>query len=396
MCLSQMFLLRYLMPRFDSLCPRTIISPVRIGIDARLMAYRQGGISNYTRYLLSALAELDPETEYRVIRHRRDQTRAEMGPNFRRATVWTPCHHPLERWALGAEVALLRLDLLHSPDFIPPAFGARHFVITVHDLHFLYYPQFLTEESRRYYNAQIKWAVARADHILAVSEATRQDLVRLLGVPPGKVTVTYEGVTPNFRPLPLPQVRETLNRYNLESGYLLFVGTLEPRKNLTGLLAAYRILLDRKETGQPLVVVGRRGWLYEEIDRRVESLNLQAHVRFLHTVPDEDLPALYNGAALLAMPSFYEGFGLPALEAMACGTPVLISDRGSLPEVAGAAAVVVNPDDPEEMASGMARVLGNPDLQTRLREAGLAHAARFTWVETARRTLQVYRRLAST
>jgi len=368
---------------------------VRIGIDARLIAYRRGGISNYTRHLLSALADLDPETDYRVLRHRRDRTRREAGANFRRATMWTPCHHRLERWALGVEIAPLRLDLLHSPDFIPPAFGACRFVITVHDLNFLYYPQFLTAESRRYYNDQIAWAVARADHILAVSETTRADLIRLLGVPSEKVTVTYEGVLPAFRPLPPAVVQETLSRYNLHPGYVLFVGTLEPRKNLPGLLRAYRILLDRREVSVPLVIVGSRGWLYEEIDRQVETLRLQEHLRFLPDTPDADLPALYNGAALLAMPSFYEGFGLPVLEAMACGTPVLISDRGSLPEVAGAAAVIVNPDDPEDIATGLARGLSDPDLRARLRADGPAHAARFTWKETARRTLEVYRRAVS-
>lgn len=364
---------------------------MRIGIDARIIAYRRGGITNYIRHLLPALAALDPDTDYRVLRHRKDRTRGEAGPNLRRVTVWTPCHHRLERWVLGVEMAPWRLDLLHSPDFIPPAFGARHFVITVHDLNFLYYPQFLTADSRRYYNDQIAWAVAHADHILAVSEATRADLIRLLGVPPEKVTTVYEGVSPAFRSLPPDETRNTLSRYGLTPGYLLFVGTLEPRKNLPGLLTAYRILLDRGETRAPLVVVGGKGWLYEEIYRRVAALRLENTVRFIHDVPDEDLPAFYNGAALLVMPSFYEGFGLPALEAQACGTPVVISDRGSLPEVAGAAAVTVNPDDPEDIAAGMARVLGDPSLQATLRAAGPAHAARFTWEQTARGVLTVYR-----
>lgn len=364
---------------------------MRIGIDARIIAYRRGGITNYIRHLLPALAALDPDTDYRVLRHRKDPTRSEAASNVRRATVWTPCHHRLERWALGIEIAPLRLDLLHSPDFIPPAFGARHFVTTVHDLNFLYYPQFLTDESRRYYNDQIAWAVARADHILAVSEATRTDLIRLLGVPPEKVTTVYEGVSPAFRPLPSNETRKVLSRYGLTPGYLLFVGTLEPRKNLPGLLTAYRILLDRGETREPLVIVGGKGWLYEEIYERVATFRLENNVRFLHNVPDEDLPAFYNGAALLAMPSFYEGFGLPALEAQACGTPVVISDRGSLPEVAGAAAVTINPDSPEDIAAGIARVLGDSSLQATLRAAGPAHAARLTWERAARGVLAAYR-----
>ncbi|HEC35255.1 MAG TPA: glycosyltransferase family 1 protein [Anaerolineae bacterium] len=366
---------------------------MRIGIDARIVAYRRGGIAGYVSRLLPALATLDPWTDYRVLRSRRDRGQGEAGPNFRRVTLWTPCHHRLERWALGAEIARLGLDLLHSPDFIPPAFGARRFVITVHDLNFLHYPQFLTSESRRYYNRQIAWAVRRADHILADSEATRTDLVRLLAVPPEKVTTVHLAADPAFRPLAAPQVEAALTRYDLRPGYLLFVGTLEPRKNLPGLLTAYRILLDQEGAEAPLVIVGGRGWLYDEVFARVGELGLSGRVRFLHDVPDADLPALYNGAALLATPSFYEGFGLPALEAMACGTPTVVSDRGSLPEVVGEAGVKVNPEEPEAIAEGLAAVLGRQDLRARLQEKGLARAARFTWAETARRTLATYRKV---
>jgi glycosyltransferase involved in cell wall biosynthesis len=365
---------------------------MRIAIDARMLAYRRGGIAGYVARLLPALAAIDTHTEYRVLRNRRDPTKEEPGANFRRATVWTPCHHRLERWALGGEVARLQPDLLHSPDFIPPAWGARHFVVTIHDLNFLYYPQFLTPESRRYYNEQIDWAVNHAAHILADSEATRQDIVRLLDVAPARVTTVHLAADERFRPLPPATIRKVLERYELSPGYLLFVGTLEPRKNMPGLLSAYRRLLDQGVFA-PFVAVGARGWLYEEIFQRVESLGLAGHVRFLHDVPDEDLPALYNGATLLAIPSFYEGFGLPALEGMACGTPVVISDRGSLPEVAGVAGVQVDPDAPEAIAEGLARVLEDEGLRERLREAGLARAATFTWQETARKTLDVYRRV---
>jgi glycosyltransferase involved in cell wall biosynthesis len=359
-----------------------------------MLAYRKGGIAGYVAHLLPALAAIDAETHYRVLRHRRDETSSEPGPNFRRATTWTPCHHRLERWALGVEVARLRLDLLHSPDFIPPAFGARHFVITVHDLNFLYYPQFLTAESRRYYIDQIEWAVKRADHILADSEATRQDIVHQLDVAPGKVTTVYLAADDAYRPLPLSGVGPVLERYELPPGYLLFVGTLEPRKNVPGLLSAYRLLLDQGVTEAPLVLIGGRGWLYEKIFRQVEALTLEEQVAFLHGVPDADLPALYNGAAVLVTPSFYEGFGLPALEAMACGTPVVVSDRGSLPEVVGPAGMLVDPEAPESIAAGLAAVLDDPEGQRQLERAGLAQAATFSWERTARETLAVYRKVA--
>lgn len=364
---------------------------MRIGIDARILAYRRGGISSYVSNLLTGLAALDTGSDYYVLRNWRDRDPDPSGPNFRAVTTWTPCHHRLERWALGAEIARLRLDLLHSPDFIPPAFGARRFIITVHDLNFLYYPQFLTAESRRYYNQQIEWAVHKAAHILADSEATRQDLIRLLEVAPEKVTTVLLAAEQRCRPLPLAEVQAVLTRYELQPGYILFVGTLEPRKNLPGLLSAYRSLLDQKLTTVPLVLVGGRGWLYEETFERVEELRLSNHVRFIHDLTTAELPALYNGAAVLAAPSFYEGFGLPALEAMACGTPVVVSDRGSLPEVVGEAGIQVDPEDLGSIAEGLASVLTGSNLAARLRESGLARAASFTWEKTASQTLSVYR-----
>ncbi len=366
---------------------------MRIGIDARIVYYARGGIRNYVLHLLEALAALDADTDYRVLRSRKERTPPLPGPNFRWTACWTPSHHRLERWALRAELARLRLDLLHSPDFIPPARGRYRSVITVHDLNFLYYPQFLTAESRRYYNQQIEWAVQRAEHVLADSHATKADLTLLLDVPPEKVTVVHLAADSAFRPLPEAQARRVAAKYGLEPGYLFFVGTLEPRKNLPGLLQAYRLLLNQEKTAAPLVLVGGKGWLYEEVFERVEALHLTQHVRFLHDVSDADLVGLYNGASVLAMPSFYEGFGLPALEAMACGTPVVAADRASLPEVVGEAGLLINPDAPDDLAAALARVLTDEPLHARLRQLGLAQAARFTWEEAAAKTLAVYRQV---
>jgi len=363
---------------------------MRIGIDARIVHYARGGISNYVSRLLGPLAALDADANFCVLHSRKDSTPPAPGPNLRPVACWTPAHHRLERWALGIEAARLRLDLLHSPDFIPPAFGYRRSVITVHDLNFIYYPQFLTAESYRYYNQQIEWAVRRADHILADSHATKSDLVSLLDVPPEKVTTVHLAADPSFRPLPEAEARQVAARYDLEPGYLLCVGTLEPRKNIPGLLEAYRLLLDARATDAPLVLVGGKGWLYDEIFERVEELRLIGQVRFLHGVPDADLVGLYNGAGVLATVSFYEGFGLPALEAMACGTPVVVADRASLPEVVGEAGLLVDPDDPDDIAQALARALAEEPLRERMRELGLAQAARFTWEKTARETLNVY------
>ena len=340
---------------------------------------------------LSALALLDVDADYHILHSRKERNPLIPGPNFHPVACWTPSHHRLERWSLGMEVARLGLDLLHTTDFIPPAFGYRRSVITVHDLTFLHYPQFLTAESRRYYNQQIKWAVRHAEHILADSHATKADLGSMLGVAPEKVTVVHLAADPAFRPLDKVQVAQ----YGLEPGYLLCVGTLEPRKNLLGLLQAYRLLLDAEVTTAPLVLVGGKGWLYDEIFERVEELHLTDRVRFLYDVTDTDLPALYNAAGVLTTPSFYEGFGLPALEAMACGTPVVVANRSSLPEVVGEAGLLVNPDDVDDIAQALARVLTEEPLQAQMRELGLAQAACFTWEHTARETLAVYQRVSS-
>lgn len=368
---------------------------MRIGIDARIAYYSRGGIRSYVVHLLEALASVDDETDYRILYSRKDHDPGPLGPNFHSVACWTPCHHRFERWALAVEISRLGLDLLHTPDFIPPAFGYDQSVITVHDLNFLYYPRFLTVESRRHYNDQIEWAVERTDHILADSQATKTDLTSMLNVPAEKIAVVHLAADPSFRVVPEVEAAQAAERYALEPGFLLFVGTLEPRKNVPGLLRAYRILLDEKVTAEPLVLVGGKGWLYEEIFDQVEALELSKQVHFLHGVPDADLPGLYGAASVVAIPSFYEGFGLPALEAMSCGTPVVVADRASLPEVVGDAGILVDPEDPDDIAKALTCVLTEEPLRGRMQERGLERASSFSWKRVAQETLNVYRQVLS-
>ncbi len=361
---------------------------MRIGIDLRLHAYAPGGIAHYARRLAEHLARLLPSGDLRLFYHRKEQTRFD-APGARAYRAWTPPHHRLERWTLGGELFPRHLDVFHSTDFIPPAWGARRFVATIHDLNFLHYPQYLTAEARRYYNAQIRWAVAYADALLADSYATRCDLAELLGVPAARVTVAHLAADSVYHPLPEAEIQPVLARYGLTPGYLLFVGTWEPRKNLPGLMEALAQLHARGEQ-RMLVIVGRPGWLYAEIFARIEALRLADWVRFIERAPLADLPALYNGALLLALPSFYEGFGLPALEALQCGTPAVVADRASLPEVVGAGGLLIDPEQPETLADACLRLAREVGLRETLREAGLQQAQRFTWEKMARETLAVY------
>jgi glycosyltransferase involved in cell wall biosynthesis len=376
---------------------------MRIGIDARLNGYRGGGISEYTRHLIQALATFDSTSDFMILhaaRAQRDNAAIAAegltpAANFKRVEVFTPPHHKLERWILSGELLPHRLDVLHSPDFIPPRWGAKRKVITVHDLNFVLYPKFQTPDSLRYYSGYIRSAVHKADHILAVSQSCADDLCNLLDVPSEKISVQGEGVGTDYGPMPGSAVDAVRGRLNLPREYILFVGTFEPRKNLPGLFDAYHRLHQTTADVPPLVLVGRRGWLYEPIFQKVAELGLDPYLIWLEDLPMADLPAVYCGASMLVLPSFYEGFGLPALEAMACGTPVIVSNRGSLPEVVADAGLFVDPDLPENIAEAIRQMLDDSDLRARCRELGLSRAAHYTWQHAAEIALDVYRKVMS-
>jgi len=360
-----------------------------IGIDARLPYYRDGGISTYVRRLIRALEQLDAHNDYTIFhRHGAAETLTE---RFQRADVWTPAHHRLERLALSAELLPRRLDLFHSVDFIPPYRAARAHIITVHDLTFLHYPQYLTAESRRYYNGQIQAAVTQADHILADSDSTRRDLMAMLNVPTEKITVHMLGVGEQYKPLPAAEVAPILAQYGLSAGYLLHVGTWEPRKNIPALLRAYRDLLLTTADLPPLVLAGRKGWHYEVLRAECDALGLEERVLWRDSIPDAHLPALYNGALLNLTVSLYEGFGLPALEGMACGVVPIVSNRSSLPEIVGDVGLRINPDDDASIAAALHHALHDSAWRTAQRSAALQRALAFTWEACARVTLSVYR-----
>ena len=294
-----------------------------------------------------------------------------------------------------AALRRLRIDVFHGMDHvgIPLVGRTGKYVVTIYDVIPLILPETFTPRHRTI----VRFALARirreAERVIVPSHATKRDVVRHVGLPEDRVVVTPGGCESRFRPVHSEgALRRVAARYGLPSRYVLAVGTLEPRKNLTALLEAFARLRRGRALDPRLRVVlaGARGWLDEPIFRTVRALGLERAVHFPGFIDDDDLPAVYSGAALFVFPSLYEGFGLPPLEAMACGVPVVTSNVSSMPEVAGDAAVLVDPRDVDGLASAIARVLGDAALRASLRAAGIARARQFSWETTARRTLDAY------
>jgi glycosyltransferase involved in cell wall biosynthesis len=368
---------------------------IHVGVNAHLLSvaanYRSAGINWYIQNLIRHLPGVDPRFRYTILLGERGYagTRG-LALSFSRLPTQRPAvrfvwEQAIQPWVLRRE----DIDLLHSPALVGPILGGRPFVVTVHDLSYHYYPEAFRAANRGYLALFGRHSVRRARRVIAVSQSTKDDLVRHYGLPAARVDVVYHGVDEAFRPLPAADVAAFCARQGLPERFLLFVGTLEPRKNVTRLVEAYARL---PQTCPQLVLVGGKGWFYEEVLRRVEELGLGSRVHLAGYVPAEDLPYWYNAAEVLVYPSLYEGFGLPPLEAMACGTPVISSTSSSLPEVAGDAGLLVDPVDVDALASAMERVLRDAGLRAQMRSAGLRRAKLFTWEAAARQTVDSYRR----
>jgi glycosyltransferase involved in cell wall biosynthesis len=280
-------------------------------------------------------------------------------------------------------------DLVHGTAFVGPLVSPCPAVITIHDLSFLRFPDLFRPANRLYLKTLTRLSARRARRLIAVSRYTAEEITRLLGVPRERVDVVYHGIDPVFRPLSDDAVAAFRRRRGLPERFVLFVGTLEPRKNLVRLVEAFSLVRDGRVG---LVFVGGKGWFYDELFAKVEALDLGSEVIFPGYVMSEELPLWYNAADVLAYPSLYEGLGFPVLEAQACGTPVLTSNTSSLPEAAGDAALMADPYEIESLAAGLKRLLTDESMRHRCRERGLVHAARFSWARCAEETANVYRR----
>ena len=297
--------------------------------------------------------------------------------------------------AVARAARLGKLDVVHDPTGVSPfLFGAggAKTVVTIHDVFPWSCPGTSTALDTLIHHHWLPRVLPRVDAVITVSKASKQDIVRFLGVSPARVRVIPEGVNGRFRPVAALEMARVRARYGLPDRYLLFVGSVEGRKNLRRLLEACSILWQRGEK-RPLVIAGPRNRRYEELMSALRDPEVERQVIFTGYLPEEDLPAVYSGADLFLFPSLYEGFGLPPLEAMACGTPVVCSNTSSLPEVVGDAAITVDPYNVEGLADTIRMVLSDGDLRQDLRARGLERARQFTWERTARETVEVYRQL---
>lgn len=362
-------------------------------------SYRGAGISRYIRQLLTQLRRWPGADEFTVfLGDSRIPPELSGTSSFRLRVSRLPTVNPMLRviWEQLVQATELRgraIDLLHSLGYVQPLLCPCRSVVTIHDLSFLRYPEAFNRPNRLYLQLFTALSVRRADRIIAVSTSTKDDLVRLLGVVPSKVTVVHHGVEDDFRQLSdravLASFRE---RTGLPEHFILHFGTLEPRKNVELLVAAYARMRQQSNLPHKLVLAGAKGWRYDRIFAAVEQYGLQDDVLFPGYLPSSEQPLWYNAADVFVYPSLYEGFGFPPLEAMACGTPLIASDRSALPEVVGDAGLLVDPLDVALLAETLHRVLTNSGLRQDLVERGLARAKMFSWLRAARETVEVYHR----
>jgi len=371
---------------------------LRIAIDAHSVGTGLGGNESYATNLIEALAEIDQTNRYTLYVTKREAVErfGNRWPNFLvRSTL---PHTPLIRipLTLSAELRRNPVDVLHV-QFTAPPFSPCPVVVSIHDLSFEHLPQTFKWRSRKQLRITVRRTARQASQVIALSEYARNDIVRTYEVSSDKISVIPLAAGDHFRPIrdeeELQRVRQT---YGIEGEYMLSVGAIQPRKNLGRLVAAYSHLRGAKPEGKlpKLVLAGKCAWLYDETLRAIKELELSDSIILTGYVPESDLPALYSGALCFIYPSYFEGFGLPPLEAMQCGVPVIVGDRTSLPEVVGDAGVLVDPFDVNALAAAIERVVSDSNLRAKLSVQGLARAKLFEWRETARQTLAVYQKAA--
>ena len=363
-----------------------------IGIDARKLT--DFGIGTYIQNLIRALGELDQENRYLLFANPQHlDLLADLPANFRPVVDHSPVYSIRELLALAWKLFRLKIDLYHSTHYVLPAVVPCRAVVTIHDIIHLLYPEFLPSPLAFFYaQRMIKRSLARGDRIIADSRNTRADLMSYFEVDGRKIRVVYPGVASRFRQaVPEEQIASWLNELGLKRPYLLFVGNPKPHKNLDNVVKAFGRALQMRQFSADLVCVGNREGSDFKLRQRAEQLGIAERVRLVGYVPDEALPALYQGAKLFVYPTLYEGFGLPVVEAMASGTAVLTSNTSALKEIAEGYGHLVDPLDVEEIATSIAHCMADDEHRRTLARLGRKRADEFRWSRAAEQTLEVYR-----
>ncbi len=370
-----------------------------VALNAHLLTdkagYRSAGIKNYIYQLLRNLPEASEEFSYKVFTGLHKASLPMELEVFR--TRW-PTDNPAVRimWEQTVQPFLLKKvspDIYHALAFAGPIAWHGRTVVTVYDLSFKRFPEAFNPLKRLYLSLMTGITLKKAQMAIAISRSTKEDIVRFWGIPEEKISIAYGGVSRRFRPLSEDLVDSFRRKWGLPKDFLLYLGTLEPRKNLVRLVRAYSMAYKMDHSLPPLIIAGARGWYYQDIFDTVHQLYMDGRVIFPGFIPDEDLPLWYNAAGMFIYPSLFEGFGLPVLEAMACGTPVIASNTSSIPEVVGDAGILIRPEEEESMAQAMVSLWKNESLRSRLSEKGIRQAGKFDWLETARATVDTYRKV---
>ncbi len=373
----------------------------RIALNAQLLrlnaGYRSAGIARYIFHLLRALPATAPDLELHAYTGESRATEM-LNALHIHLTHWhteKPTTRILwEQFIFPFEIVRLRPHLTHSLAFASSLLSGIPSVVTVYDLSFILYPEYFRTANRTYLKWATRQSVARAQHIITISESTKRDLIHLFAISANKIEVIPPGVEPEFfEEVEGPALEQFCRGKNLPEHFVLFIGTQEPRKNIPALIRAFAQAKSHVHLPHRLVIAGGRGWLDDAIERTIEELDLQHDVIRPGFVAQEELPLWYRAADAFVYPSQYEGFGLPPLEALAAGTPVITSNCSSLPEVVGDAALLIAPRDQEGLAQALERVLTEPSLREELSMRGRARAREFTWARTAQDTARVYRRV---
>lgn len=365
---------------------------VRIIIDARTATPHFPGIGRYTHNLLTALADFGKQLSLYVIRSPSTFGYPLTVP-YDSATTAVSVFSLRQQWVIPQLIRTAVGSLYHSTYYLMPYMVPIPLVFTCYDLIPLIYPGYFTIFTRTIYSIAHRIASAVSAHVITISESTKSDLVKYFSADAQKITAIPLAADSIFKPQAQTAVEAVRSRFGIPKKYCLYVGTNKPHKNLTRLLEAWKLLNHSRDSqGHFLVIVGRWDERYPEARDYALQSGLSDSVRFVGEVPDDQLPAIYSGATVFVHPSLYEGFGLPIVEAMACGTPVVCSNTSSLPEVAGQAAMFFDPQDPRGMATVLGTVLADKNMLDSMKQKSLVQAARFSWKETARKTIEVYRR----